>query len=191
MIRRPPRSTLFPYTTLFRSHRAADRLRVVLIASHTAVALPSVQTPQRHPHARGAAKYTRISSGGIRSARQRRPASSMLNRLSPRSFRYRLVREIPVRSLSSLQPIPSVRIRCFNRPIVALLHIFAILSLQYPVLLNDLLRFTTTTLYYIARGLSIRFAILHMLFFEMYCFLHQTALYCNKNAARMVMKTGE
>src|SRR3712207_8757850 len=26
MIRRPPRSTLFPYTTLFRSHEAADRL---------------------------------------------------------------------------------------------------------------------------------------------------------------------
>src|SRR2546429_10030327 len=25
MIRRPPRSTLFPYTTLFRSHRAGDR----------------------------------------------------------------------------------------------------------------------------------------------------------------------
>src|SRR5256886_8593723 len=29
MIRRPPRSTLFPYTTLFRSHRQAGRLRVV------------------------------------------------------------------------------------------------------------------------------------------------------------------
>src|SRR3712207_7350952 len=28
MIRRPPRSTLFPYTTLFRSHRHRDRLRV-------------------------------------------------------------------------------------------------------------------------------------------------------------------
>src|SRR3712207_7945645 len=27
MIRRPPRSTLFPYTTLFRSHRARARLR--------------------------------------------------------------------------------------------------------------------------------------------------------------------
>src|SRR3712207_9595905 len=26
MIRRPPRSTLFPYTTLFRSHRALRRL---------------------------------------------------------------------------------------------------------------------------------------------------------------------
>src|SRR2546430_8314188 len=25
MIRRPPRSTLFPYTTLFRSHQAEDR----------------------------------------------------------------------------------------------------------------------------------------------------------------------
>src|SRR5258707_2305362 len=27
MIRRPPRSTLFPYTTLFRSHRAQRALR--------------------------------------------------------------------------------------------------------------------------------------------------------------------
>src|SRR2546421_5799691 len=27
MIRRPPRSTLFPYTTLFRSHRAVGRCR--------------------------------------------------------------------------------------------------------------------------------------------------------------------
>src|SRR3712207_8257966 len=27
MIRRPPRSTLFPYTTLFRSHRLGDRGR--------------------------------------------------------------------------------------------------------------------------------------------------------------------
>src|SRR2546422_7512259 len=26
MIRRPPRSTLFPYTTLFRSERAGDRI---------------------------------------------------------------------------------------------------------------------------------------------------------------------
>src|SRR3989441_9541356 len=28
MIRRPPRSTLFPYTTLFRSHRRAQRPRL-------------------------------------------------------------------------------------------------------------------------------------------------------------------
>src|SRR3712207_6907767 len=30
MIRRPPRSTLFPYTTLFRSSGKADRCKVVL-----------------------------------------------------------------------------------------------------------------------------------------------------------------
>src|SRR5689334_24709970 len=29
MIRRPPRSTLFPYTTLFRSSRAGRRVRVL------------------------------------------------------------------------------------------------------------------------------------------------------------------
>src|SRR2546430_12601748 len=29
MIRRPPRSTLFPYTTLFRSPREGDRVRAV------------------------------------------------------------------------------------------------------------------------------------------------------------------
>src|SRR5262245_62400905 len=34
MIRRPPRSTLFPYTTLFRSQAAADRHRAVFILIH-------------------------------------------------------------------------------------------------------------------------------------------------------------
>src|SRR3712207_7231661 len=32
MIRRPPRSTLFPYTTLFRSRYGADALRFTLAA---------------------------------------------------------------------------------------------------------------------------------------------------------------
>src|SRR2546430_6089075 len=39
MIRRPPRSTLFPYTTLFRSHRAANdrhRARAPLAAGRSA-----------------------------------------------------------------------------------------------------------------------------------------------------------
>src|SRR5688572_32390391 len=30
MLRRPPRSTLFPYTTLFRSQRAGERVHLVL-----------------------------------------------------------------------------------------------------------------------------------------------------------------
>src|SRR2546425_3838317 len=33
MIRRPPRSTLFPYTTLFRSERAPDRFVHIVIAT--------------------------------------------------------------------------------------------------------------------------------------------------------------
>src|SRR3989442_12438563 len=34
MIRRPPRSTLFPYTTLFRSRRVADRVGEVGNVGH-------------------------------------------------------------------------------------------------------------------------------------------------------------
>src|SRR5260370_23867493 len=34
MIRRPPRSTLFPYTTLFRSHPAIPRLVPILVHLH-------------------------------------------------------------------------------------------------------------------------------------------------------------
>src|SRR5260370_11098422 len=33
MIRRPPRSTLFPYTTLFRSHREVDHLDALSLES--------------------------------------------------------------------------------------------------------------------------------------------------------------
>src|SRR3712207_7878086 len=33
MIRRPPRSTLFPYTTLFRSERLGSKLKVVYFPS--------------------------------------------------------------------------------------------------------------------------------------------------------------
>src|SRR5256885_3843941 len=40
MIRRPPRSTLFPYTTLFRSHDLVDRELLVRIG---------VEAPRRGP----------------------------------------------------------------------------------------------------------------------------------------------
>src|SRR5260370_42407715 len=40
MIRRPPRSTLFPYTTLFRSHIAEPRRRSGLVVSRCREALP-------------------------------------------------------------------------------------------------------------------------------------------------------
>src|SRR5260370_22934547 len=37
MIRRPPRSTLFPYTTLFRSNLARDRAKQLFGAEHANV----------------------------------------------------------------------------------------------------------------------------------------------------------
>src|SRR2546430_13641989 len=45
MIRRPPRSTLFPYTTLFRSHAVhARRQRFVVLQT---IELPRLETPRR------------------------------------------------------------------------------------------------------------------------------------------------
>src|SRR3712207_8710924 len=47
MIRRPPRSTLFPYTTLFRSERLQrDQRLVVVEADHPVIGLPRVLVEQ-------------------------------------------------------------------------------------------------------------------------------------------------
>src|SRR2546426_2535251 len=46
MIRRPPRSTLFPYTTLFRS---GDRPRELEVTSYAEIALASVADDLTHP----------------------------------------------------------------------------------------------------------------------------------------------
>src|SRR2546422_7208322 len=51
MIRRPPRSTLFPYTTLFRSHASADNESVTLpldaaLAGLRLLAYAAVAAPQ-------------------------------------------------------------------------------------------------------------------------------------------------
>src|SRR5260221_3762539 len=46
MIRRPPRSTLFPYTTLFRSRAYPERLRPAIMAAFAAGwVVPSVVGP--------------------------------------------------------------------------------------------------------------------------------------------------
>src|SRR2546427_7530300 len=63
MIRRPPRSTLFPYTTLFRSRITARQIRAScgVAASHTA---PSDSAPLLAAAERDAAdrKSTRLNS---------------------------------------------------------------------------------------------------------------------------------
>src|SRR5947207_3465671 len=61
MIRRPPRSTLFPYTTLFRSlaHADADR-RLDRLAAHRQPAVGVV--PLSHDRGGGDRKSTRLNS---------------------------------------------------------------------------------------------------------------------------------
>src|SRR2546426_8478216 len=67
MIRRPPRSTLFPYTTLFRSHPGARAARVVR-SPHVGMARrgatdPDVQRVRRREH--GDRKSTRLNSSHL------------------------------------------------------------------------------------------------------------------------------
>src|SRR5258707_14956307 len=90
MIRRPPRSTLFPYTTLFRSDaacavrrdharliRGARRTRSPAVASRLASVLNAVGTARRHAgqaasadHARAVARQEASLSRGTRDARR-------------------------------------------------------------------------------------------------------------------------
>src|SRR5690606_41973991 len=66
MIRRPPRSTLFPYTTLFRSvQRRAVSLRGILIQRHTALRRELLQLA--HPRrVREDRKSTRLNSSHVK-----------------------------------------------------------------------------------------------------------------------------
>src|SRR3712207_7207835 len=50
MIRRPPRSTLFPYTTLFRSEAVAPGITLLTEADHIGVAEITGATGRRHVH---------------------------------------------------------------------------------------------------------------------------------------------
>src|SRR3712207_6930380 len=61
MIRRPPRSTLFPYTTLFRSHRVHDFEEAVELANASPYGLTAaIWTASVH---RGQEFVARIQSG--------------------------------------------------------------------------------------------------------------------------------
>src|SRR5256885_7155686 len=58
MIRRPPRSTLFPYTTLFRSH-LARRVRFLPVARH------SYEVKRNFPRNVSDRKSTRLNSSHL------------------------------------------------------------------------------------------------------------------------------
>src|SRR2546425_10679116 len=70
MIRRPPRSTLFPYTTLFRSRRFSPRRRARGIVR---TGLPRARTPRRRIAGRAARRHVRGGRAAARNAD--RPAS--------------------------------------------------------------------------------------------------------------------
>src|SRR3712207_8413037 len=71
MIRRPPRSTLFPYTTLFRSRDAASRLQVEL-----------AELEYRLPRVKGRNEaLSRLGGGGVTT---RGPGEQQLDRKSTR-----------------------------------------------------------------------------------------------------------
>src|SRR5258708_21252873 len=53
MIRRPPRSTLFPYTTLFRSAPANDTCLVATTPDRWCIPRPCPTTPTATPQGRG------------------------------------------------------------------------------------------------------------------------------------------
>src|SRR3712207_7043908 len=76
MIRRPPRSTLFPYTTLFRSAQAAQRPRDVKDVVLVGMALAHV-AQRRGERGLGG---ERLAQGGV----DLHPSSSSLDRKSTR-----------------------------------------------------------------------------------------------------------
>src|SRR5256885_15140243 len=69
MIRRPPRSTLFPYTTLFRSHQR--RLRSRRDSAHRVHDARVNGHPEHRRHRAGAACLLRENRVQIRTARRR------------------------------------------------------------------------------------------------------------------------
>src|SRR2546430_5324632 len=62
MIRRPPRSTLFPYTTLFRSLLRARHLDVLVRVVVYVVVLIIIAADDVHDHAHEDRKSTRLNS---------------------------------------------------------------------------------------------------------------------------------
>src|SRR2546426_6170894 len=68
MIRRPPRSTLFPYTTLFRSHLARDGVSPLgPVGDRGAGDDRRIQSPRRHPEGRAAANRSEEHTSELQS----------------------------------------------------------------------------------------------------------------------------
>src|SRR3712207_7200273 len=86
MIRRPPRSTLFPYTTLFRS-RLVRLLRTVVLPFLVRIARNRIQRLVRAPPARGQrAARPRLAGEGDRTDRKSKRLNSSHANISDAVF---------------------------------------------------------------------------------------------------------
>src|SRR5438045_6106779 len=66
MIRRPPRSTLFPYTTLFRSVFVPEDIRLLsTLATHAAVVIANARFFEMVRRAKEDRKSTRLNSSHL------------------------------------------------------------------------------------------------------------------------------
>src|SRR5256885_2850756 len=62
MIRRPPRSTLFPYTTLFRSHGGGGSRGQEYRDAKTRASCPALVSGRRHPDVRSEEHTSELQS---------------------------------------------------------------------------------------------------------------------------------
>src|SRR5256885_4869983 len=102
MIRRPPRSTLFPYTTLFRSHGDAG-FCVTIFSSHEPHPARAATRPRSGP----AAQFSRAAPAARRLAPRSEEHTSELQ--SPCNLVCRLLLEKKKTSSTTYLPVPSIQ----------------------------------------------------------------------------------
>src|SRR3712207_8312999 len=76
MIRRPPRSTLFPYTTLFRSRHDLDQV----VERRQLLVRRAVGRQQRHPELHGEPLVARVAPGAQEVGRSEEHTSELQSR---------------------------------------------------------------------------------------------------------------
>src|SRR5687768_18016633 len=81
MIRRPPRSTLFPYTTLFRSAPASKEIRITRLAGADDVCGEMSAVAQANPTNNDRATAVRMSMPNAMLARSEEHTSELQSRL--------------------------------------------------------------------------------------------------------------
>src|SRR3712207_8190380 len=86
MIRRPPRSTLFPYTTLFRSEEGAGLLALVFGQIHLGLALPGLAGDDAEGHAHAVTHRAEHGAEAMRRCRRSARSEEHTSELQSRQY---------------------------------------------------------------------------------------------------------